>query len=127
MSFPKKGKLFPAASVTEQTGRRVESQIFAANVASALNEALGQTTAHVKIVASWTGANERTVKNWFAGNYGPSGDHLVNLMKHCDPVFGAVLAMAGRPELLLALELNDIKGRVNELTTLLRRRKASGL
>src|SRR5438445_4287267 len=63
MSFPKRGKLFPPASPSEQSGyRRVDSQIFAAVVASALNDALGQTTAHVKIVASWTGANERTVK-----------------------------------------------------------------
>lgn len=102
---------------------RVDSQIFASVVASALNDALGQTTAHVKIVASWTGANERTVKNWFAGNYGPSGDHLVNLIKHCDAVLDAVLSMAGRRQLLIAFKFDDIEERMNELTDLLRGQK----
>ncbi len=33
---------------------------------------LGSTGAGEDSV-SWTGANEKTVKNWFSGRYGPSG------------------------------------------------------
>ena len=44
----------------------------------------------------WTGANEKTVKNWFAGRYGPSGEHLAVLVRHSDEVLNAFLVMAGR-------------------------------
>src|SRR5258705_5355984 len=80
----KKGQL-PSPGCTRIPGPRAimktNSKIFASEVAAALNNELGQTRAHIKLVAAWTGANERTVKNWFAGNYGPSGDHLVTLIR----------------------------------------------
>ncbi|MBR1129502.1 MULTISPECIES: hypothetical protein [Bradyrhizobium] len=98
------------------------SRIFAARVASALNEELGKTSAHVKIVAAWTGANERTVKNWFAGHYGPSGDHLVTLIKHCDAVLMAVLSMADRDQLVMSARIEDIERRLAELLEIIRRR-----
>jgi hypothetical protein len=44
----------------------------------------------------WTGASERTVKYWFAGERGPSGDHLIALARHSDAVLYVVLALAGR-------------------------------
>lgn len=98
------------------------SRIFATRVAAALNEELGKTSAHVKIVAAWTGANERTVKNWFAGHYGPSGDHLVTLIKHCDAVLMAVLSMADRDHLLMSAKIEDLERRLAELIDILRRR-----
>ncbi|UGY19008.1 hypothetical protein HAP48_0017075 [Bradyrhizobium septentrionale] len=123
MSFPKKGNLFPRAPNDDlAAGYKVHSKVFAARVASALNEELGKTTAHVKIVAAWTGANERTVKNWFAGHYGPSGDHLVTLIRHCDAVLMAVLSMADRDQLLVGAKLEDIERRLAELLETLRRR-----
>ncbi len=39
----------------------------------------------------WTGASDRTVKNWFSGANGPSGEHLSVLMEHSDCVFRALL------------------------------------
>lgn len=123
MSFPKKGNLFPQAPSDDLVADYgAHSKIFAARVASALNDELGKTTAHVKIVAAWTGANERTVKNWFAGHYGPSGDHLVTLIKHCDTVLMAVLSMAGRDQLLIGAKVEDIERRVTQLLEMLRRR-----
>ncbi len=98
------------------------SRIFATRIASALNAELGKTSAHVKIVAAWTGANERTVKNWFAGHYGPSGDHLVTLIKHCDAVLVAVLSMADRDNLLMSSKLEDLERRLAELLDTIRRR-----
>lgn len=53
----------------------------------------------IKTIASWSGANERTAKNWLAERYGPRGDHLIALMKHSDHVLLAVLDLAGRQSL----------------------------
>ncbi|MET4200738.1 hypothetical protein [Bradyrhizobium sp. LA6.12] len=123
MSFPKKGKMFPGEQNDELAIEHgTHSKIFAARIASALNEELGKTSAHVKIVAAWTGAHERTVKNWFAGRYGPSGDHLVTLIKHCDAVLMAVLSMANRDQLLIGAKIEDIERRLAELLEILRQR-----
>lgn len=74
-----------------------------------------------KIVASWTGANEKTVKNWFAGRYGPSGEHLVALARHSDDVLGMFLAMAGREELMAATKLAAAEQAMEELFVAVRR------
>ena len=50
----------------------------------------------IKMAMRWTGASERTVKYWFAGERGPSGDHLIALVRHSDAVLYVVLALAGR-------------------------------
>lgn len=121
MSFPKMGNFFPAESGSGGNGDcRIGARIFAEKIAGALNAALGGTTAHIKIVAAWTGANERTVKNWFSGQYGPSGDHLVTLIKHCDEVLTVVLAMSDRQRLLAESKMDDIEERLIDLTALLR-------
>ena len=75
---------------------------FAEEIAAALHRALGLAPVKVKIAAFWTGANERTAKNWFSGRYGPSDEHLVALARNSDEVLNAFLAMAGRrrPELI---------------------------
>jgi hypothetical protein len=73
-----------------------------------------------KIVAAWTGANERTVKNWFSGHYGPSGVHLVTLIKHCDEVLSVVLSMADRSQLLAGSKLEEIEERLIDLAAHLR-------
>lgn len=121
MSFPKTGNFFPAESSPGGNGyHRVGARLFAEQIAGALNEALGGKTAHIKIVAVWTGANERTVKNWFSGHYGPSGDHLVTLIKHCDQVLSVVLSMADRRQLLVGSQLDEIEERLVTMTRLLR-------
>jgi hypothetical protein len=121
MSFPKKGNFFPAESRSGGSGNhRIGARKFAEQIAGALNDALGGTSAHIKIVAAWTGANERTVKNWFSGHYGPSGDHLVTLIKHSDDVLSAVLSMADRRQLLVGSKMDVIEERLIDLTGLLR-------
>jgi len=123
MSFPKKGNSFPAAHtrLRSEGNHEANSKIFATEVAAALNSELSQTTAHIKIVAAWTGANERTVKNWFAGQYGPSGDHLVTLIRYSDAVLSAVLSMANRRDLLINSKFNEIEKRLIELTSLVQK------
>jgi len=65
-------------------------------VSYALKSELGSTHQAVKIIMRWTGAGERTVKNWLAGISGPSGQHLVDLIRHSDGVLEVILILAGR-------------------------------
>lgn len=105
MSFPKKGKFFPKENGYEGKGGHQTSGYFADEIASALKRSLGDSRAGVKTVAAWTGANEKTVKNWFSGTYGPSGVHLIALARHSNEVLGTFLAMAGREDLMVAVKL----------------------
>ena len=75
--LPKKGIVFP-------NGENLGPYPLA--IAYALKCELGSTHQAVKIIRRWTGAGERTVKNWLAGISGPSGQHLVDLIRHSDDV-----------------------------------------
>jgi len=68
-----------------------------------------------KLVAGWTGAHERTVKNWILGRYAPCGRHLVVLAQHSDAVLNAILSMADRQDLLRAQKVEDLRRKVFEL------------
>jgi hypothetical protein len=105
MSFPKKGKFFPKENGYNGKGGHQTNGCFVDEIASALKRSLGGSRAGVKTVAGWTGANEKTVKNWFSGTYGPSGMHLIALARHSDEVLCAFLAMAGREDLMVAIKL----------------------
>jgi hypothetical protein len=65
-------------------------------VSEALKAELAQTRWAVNTVGDWTGASERTVKNWFQAKKGPSGLHLVLLAAHSDAVLEGILKMARR-------------------------------
>ena len=59
-----------------------------------------------------TGANERAVKNWFKGINGPSGSNLVDLARHSDCVLETFLKMAGRPQMVGNMLLDDVRARM---------------
>jgi hypothetical protein len=88
---------------------------FAAGIAAALRDALGDTHRAVKTVMKWTGANERTVKNWFSGITGPSGEHLIELVSQSDAVLEAFLGIAGRRDILDSKRMIDAHGRLAEM------------
>ncbi len=122
MSFPEKGKFFPKETGYDGKGGHQTNSCFVEEIASALKRSLGDSRAGVKTVAVWTGANEKTVKNWFSGAYGPSGAHLIALARHSDEVLGTFLAMAGREDLMVAIKLAaaeeaiaDLLGAVRQL------------
>lgn len=119
MSFPKKGKFFPANG-GNGGGVPAHNVEFSAEIAAALKRSLGSTHAAVKTAASWTGANERTAKNWFSGRYGPSGEHLVALARNSDEVLHAFLGMAGRPDLIAAVKLAHVEYAVEDLLATIR-------
>jgi transcription initiation factor TFIIIB Brf1 subunit/transcription initiation factor TFIIB len=89
--FPKRGKFFP-----DSAGRRGTEISYAAVIGAALREELRQTRRTAKAVAQWTGASERTVKNWLAGKNGPRGPQLICIMRHSPGVLQAVLQLSGR-------------------------------
>lgn len=93
-------------------------------IAAALQRASIESGVQIKTVAGWTGANERTVKNWFSGQYGPSGEHLLTLARHSHEVLKTMLAMMDREDLLVAQEIVEIELRIARLTMLVQELKA---
>lgn len=86
--FPKKGSLFPHSETGDGGSARLASL-----VAEALHEHFASEPHAVKTVMTWTEASDRTVKNWFAGTHGPSGEHLVALARHSDRVYRVFLLL----------------------------------
>ena len=106
MSFPKKGKFLPTQEPYGANDARPSDEMkFAAEIASALEKTLQHGERRIKTIAGWTGANERTVKNWLSGKYGPCGTHLIVLMRCSDEVLNSVLSMAGVHDILVAQKL----------------------
>ena len=67
----------------------------------------------------WTGASERTVKNWISASYGPTAEHLIELMRHSDTVFAVVLELAGRNETMATERLKRVKEELADVLTTL--------
>jgi hypothetical protein len=99
-----------------RTGRRIldlpvdiPTGPFAQVIADALHREFGGMNSSVKTVVNLTHANERAVKNWFLAKNGPTGQHLVDLLRASDEVLVAVLLLSGRRDLVLAKTLADSK------------------
>ena len=121
MSFPKKGKFFPRENGYNGKAEQPTNGGFVEEIAAALKRSLGDSRAGVKTVAAWTGANEKTVKNWCSGTYGPSGAHLIALARHSDEVLSTFLAMAGREDLMVAIKLSAAEDAISDLLDAVRR------
>jgi hypothetical protein len=118
-SFPKNGKFFQKFEVEKDSDFNLDDHAFAKEIARALKSELKDRNSRAKLVAGWTGANERTVKNWILGRYAPCGRHLVVLAQHSDQVLDAILAMADRRDLLLGRKVGDLRRKVLELAAAL--------
>jgi hypothetical protein len=110
--FPKKGKSFPGGART--TDQRVD---YVAVIAAELRRELGDTHQAVKTIMKWTGANERTVKNWLTGRYGPNGEHLIQLFRYSDFVLDAFLRLAGREQAIAQEGLVTLREALAEALT----------
>ena len=108
--FPKKGNNFPSGA---GTGKGKVSYPLA--IAAALRAELGDSHQATKTVMRWTGANERTVKNWFAGRRGPRGEHLLALIRHSNTVLEVVLQLAGREQIIAAKVLFDARNTLADM------------
>ncbi len=129
MSFPKKGRNFrPVSGKTfpKSSGRVAASDgyAFAAVIAETLRETFGGTRMSVKTVMAYTGAGERTVKNWFQGKNGPNGENLVELVRHSDEVLEVFLLMAGREDILAGKLLIDAGDKLVEMLEIINQLQA---
>ena len=118
-SFPKKGKSFPKRDGNDGSDFSLDDHAFAMKIASALKAELKDRNSRAKLVAGWTGANERTVKNWILGRYAPCGRHLVLLARHSDQVLNAILLMAHRQDRLLGGKAENLRRKVLELASII--------
>ena len=112
--FPKKGNYFPKGA----QGRR-NGVSYPAAIAAALKSELGTTHQASKTLIRWTGANERTVKNWLSGRRGPRGEHLLSLMRHSTAVFETVLRLSGREQSIQAAMVVGFRDTLVKLLTLI--------
>lgn len=102
--LPKKGNKLP------QDGRGSDDGVdFNGAIAAALRKELGSTHQAIKTVMHWTGASESAVKTWLTGSHGPSGQHLVALVRNSDEVLHVLLLLAGRNKHLLAIRLANLR------------------
>ena len=112
--FPKKGKIFPGKCSAASTEVN-----FAEAIARALRDELGDTHQAVKTLMRWTGASDRTVKNWTAGTHGPRGEHLLTLVRYSDTVLEVFLRLAGRERVIASGKLVEVRTKLKELLTLI--------
>jgi hypothetical protein len=89
--FPKRGNAFPSPAT-----KKVSPSAYRAAIAGALKADLRDTHQAIKIARRWTGASERTVKNWFAAKNSLGGEQLIILLGHSDGVLDAVLRLGNR-------------------------------
>lgn len=87
----------------------ITSASFAGVVAAALKTEFGGTPSSMKTVSQLTRSNERAVRNWFDGKNGPSGENLVILMRHSDLVLKAILGLAERQDLVVAIGFASLR------------------
>ena len=102
--FPKMGKTFPNGD-----GKRINRIEYQAAIADALKRELGGSHRAIKTVMKWTGVSERTSKNWIVGAHGPSGEHLIELLRNSDEVVATVLSLSARTELQIAAGLYEAR------------------
>lgn len=107
MSFPVSGNVFP-----KRHRREPRKRSFAKLVSTALRASLRGQSSSIKTVALWTGANERTVKNWFAGSRAPSGDHFLGLAANSPAVLAAFLAAIHRNDCLVMADIEEARAKV---------------
>jgi hypothetical protein len=112
--LPKKGRIFP-----RRADRWRHDTDYSTAISTALRQELGDTHQATKTVMRWTGASERTIKNWLAGTSGPHGEHLISLVHHSDAVFEALLRTAGRESLLPVIRLANSRRALTEIRDLL--------
>ena len=101
--FPKTGKEFP------KSVKRIAPADFATAISTALREELGSSRVAAKTLMRWTGASERTAKNWLAGICGPSGWHLIQMARESDVIMATLLVLAGRELNVSTLSLISLK------------------
>ena len=92
---------------------------FATAIAEALHRECDGLRGGIEMVVQLTGANDRTVRNWFEAKNGPSGELLVALCRHSDEVLDTVLRLAGRTLHARSLQIGIAQRTARELCVIL--------
>jgi hypothetical protein len=108
----KMGNSFPT-----QEGVGKDRTTYAGLISDALKLELGGSPNSIGTLLGWTSAHERTAKNWLAGTNGPSGEHLIELMRHSDAALVAIMKAAGRDETFAAIRLLGTRSTVLQMQT----------
>lgn len=93
--LPKKGRM-----LHPWNGLARSTKDYAQLIADALRQEHGDTHRAVKTIMRWTGASERSVKNWLSGEFGPSGYFLVRLCVKSPAVRGLVMELLVEPDMV---------------------------
>ena len=101
--FPKTGNKF------QKRAQRLSEADYAAAISEALKAELGTSASATKQIQRWTGAADRTARNWLNGVVGPRGHHLMELAGESDAVLSVIITMMARPELALAPDLHAVE------------------
>ena len=107
---PKKDNKLPLGR-----GGNNNSLNFNGAIAAALRKELGSTHQAIKTVMHWTGASESAAKTWLTGSHGPSGEHLVALVRNSDEVLNIFLSLTGRNRHLLGIRLAELRTQLVEI------------
>ena len=111
--------MIPNAGNHLPRAHRLSQADYSRMIGEALRIELGGSGRATKTLMRWTGANERTARNWLSGKIGPSGKHLVLLCRKSDAVWQAMMKVSGRRSDLADLRLGPmVKALAHELMTL---------
>ena len=103
----------------QQSGKTFPVVSFAAAISEALHREFDHTPDGIGRVVTLTGANERTVRNWFEAKNGPGGEKLVALCRHSDEVLAVILMLSGRTTHVRLTNLDHVRKKLIEARTLL--------
>lgn len=101
--FPKRG------NQVQGDRRQTSPDQMASAIGEALRRELGSSHQATKTVMRWTGASDRSAKNWIGGTRVPSGEHLILLARHSDAVMTAVMILARRDHLIVGPRLRALQ------------------
>lgn len=108
--LPKKGGKLPASRTRQQ-----QAQEFTTAISDALKEELARGSS-IKTIMSWTGAGERTVKEWLAGSNAPRAFQLECLFRSSEAVYQSIMLRAGRQPVVTRHKLEALKEQLSRLT-----------
>jgi hypothetical protein len=116
---PPRRNMFPKAGRSIPRLRNERQSAYAERIAEVLRRELGDSHRAHKTLMRWTGANERTAKNWLSGVNGPSGEHLLRLMRCSNQVFECVLVLSDRQPILSRRKLEELLKALSDTTEVL--------
>lgn len=124
MSFRKKVRKLrteTGKSFSKSSGKIIASEYddYTSAITETLRHGFGENRGAAKSLMRITGAGERTVKNWLEGKNAPSGENLIELIRHSDEVLEAILLITGRHEILTMKMVLSVRDELVQMVMLI--------